>query len=247
MSKRRALVLAGAGASIDFGAPSTDDLTDFIEEKLLADPLMRDCGGDRAWTEIRHTLSEYYDDGRHSHRHPDTVNFEHIYHCAHELIFTFKPIHGAVREYRPILVPFVERHSAVTKDALRALIYRMAGFILDELSAACEPPIEHLASLSAFVAKLKEDHVTRIYTTNYDDFFLQANRDLYTGFSPASSPDQKSLDRQEFWSADDRDCVYHLHGSVHLSFGLPRTRDADLGSLYSEVPPVFLVLCSPKD
>ena len=82
MRKKRALVLAGAGASIDFGAPSTDELTDSIEAKLLSDPLMRECGGDRAWTEIRDTLSEYYDDGRHSPACSETVNFEHIYHCV---------------------------------------------------------------------------------------------------------------------------------------------------------------------
>ena len=82
MRKKRALVLAGAGASIDFGAPSTDELTDSIEAKLLSDPLMRECGGDRAWTEIRDTLSEYYDDGRHSPACSETVNFEHIYHSV---------------------------------------------------------------------------------------------------------------------------------------------------------------------
>ena len=91
MRKKRALVLAGAGASIDFGAPSTDELTDSIEAKLLFDPLMRDCGGDRAWTEIRDTLSEYFEDGLDSAMCPVGVNFEHIYHCAHELIFAFKP------------------------------------------------------------------------------------------------------------------------------------------------------------
>ena len=145
---------------------------------------------------------------------------------------TFTANDGAVREYRPVLVPFIRRRTAVAREALRRLIHRTAQIVLTELSAASEPPISHLASLSAFVAKLKEDHVTRVYTTNYDDFFLQADQDLYTGFSPAPSPVQKSLDRREFWSNRDRDCVFHLHGSVHLSFGLPRAPDADLGALY---------------
>ena len=62
-SNKRALILTGAGASLDFGAPSTIDLTNSIEKKILAHGWMRDCGAAEAWSQIRKTLSHYFHDG----------------------------------------------------------------------------------------------------------------------------------------------------------------------------------------
>ena len=108
----------------------------------------------------------------------------------------------------------------------------MAKFIFDELSAVCKKPAKDLKPLAKFVTKLRRDHVTRMYTTNYDDFLLQAAPDLYTGFDPTSNSTAKCFDRQEFWKDIDRDCVFHLHGSVHLAFHAPQAPDADLGALH---------------
>ena len=226
MRKKRALILAGAGASIDFGAPSTAKLTSNVEARVLADKWMRNCGGDRAYREIHESLKGYLHDGR------CAVNFEHIYHCAHELLFTFEPSVGAVNEYRPLLVPFIQRQFSAVEDELRALVERMAKFIFEELSSVCDRPTRSLAPLAAFVAKIRKDHVIRIYTTNYDDFLLQAAPDLHTGFERTRSANPKPFDARLFWQAIDDDCVFHLHGSVHLGFPLPPSRDADIGALY---------------
>ena len=173
---KRALVLTGAGASLDFGAPSTAELTRKIKTRVLSDEWMKDCGGDLAYQEICKTLAGYLRGGA------CAVDFEHVYHCAHELLFTFESTPGAVNEFRPILVRFIERRLAADEEALRALVDGMVKFIYAELSAACGNPSESLAPLAAFLAKLRKDHITRFYTTNYDDFLLQAAPDLYTGF-----------------------------------------------------------------
>ena len=224
--KKRALVLTGAGASLDFGAPSTATLTKAIEKKVCADKWMQENDSDCAYFEISKTLVRYL------HGDADAVNFEHIYHCAHELLSTFEPTPSAANEYRPILVPFIKRQIVAEEQALQALVERMAEFIFTELSAVCEKPTRSLDPLAAFLAKLREDYITRIYTVNYDDFLLQAATDLYTGFERAPSPDAKSFDGRAFWQETDADCVFHLHGSVHLGFGLPPAPNADLGALY---------------
>ena len=223
---KRALVLTGAGASLDFGAPSTAELTRKIKTRVRSDKWIKHCGGDQAYREICKTLAGYLRGGA------CAVNFEHVYHCAHELLFTFEPTPDAVNEFRPILVPFIERRFPADEEALRALADGMVKFIYAELSAACGNPSRSLAPLAAFLAKLRKDHITRLYTTNYDDFLLQAAPDLYTGFDSASSPDPKSFDPQVFWKAIDVDSLFHLHGSVHLGFAHPPSRDADLGALY---------------
>ena len=224
--KKRALILVGAGASLEFGSPSTTKLTKAIETRVCADEWMQVCGGAHAYLQISQTLAGYLEGGERA------VNFEHVYHCAQELLFTFEPIPEAVNEYRPILVPFISRRIAVEQNALRALAERMVEFIFAEISAVCEKPTTSLNPLAAFLAKLREHYITRLYTTNYDDFLLQSAPDLYTGFDSTPSPDAKGFDGQEFWQKTEADCVFHLHGSVHLGFGHSQTRDADLGTLH---------------
>ena len=181
------MVLTGAGASIEFGAPSTAKLTKTIKEKVCTDKCMRHCGGDRAYLEINKTLADYLQDGA------DTVNFKHIYHCAQELLFTFEPTLGAVNEYRPILQPIIERRCAIDENALRTLVRRMAEFIFAELSAVCEKPKQSLDPLAKFIEKLRADHITRIYTTNYDDFLWQAAPDHVHWFSSCIEPRPQTL------------------------------------------------------
>ena len=223
---KRALILTGAGASIPFGAPSTFDLTQSLGKTVLADDWMRRCGGGHAWCEIVTRLAGYLNGGA------DAVNFEQVYHCAHELLSTFEPTPGAANEFRPVLVPFITRRADFTETSLRELVTRLVQFIWDDLSAASERPDPSLAPLAAFIARLREHHVTRIYTTNYDDFVLQSAPDLYTGFDPTRDPSPERFDHRAFWRSATRDCVFHVHGSVHLSFGDALPTDPDLGDLY---------------
>ena len=231
MHKNRALVLIGAGASLEFGAPSTTDLTNYIEKKILNDDWMQFNSGYQAWIEIKHTLSRYFDNDAYNTNSCPTVNFEHIYHCAHELLSTFEPIERTANEFRPVLVPFINRSTNLGDKTLRVLVNRIAEFIFAEMVAVCERA-KSLNTLTAFLAKLRQDHIVRIYTTNYDDFLLQAAPDLYTGFDPEPRCGAKPFDRQKFWNAIGQDCSFPLHGSVHLSFGLPHAPDADLNALY---------------
>ena len=97
LPRKRALVIAGAGAALEYGAPSTSKLTELVRKKIRADDVMRLFGADQACRRIDETLSAYLVGGS------DAVNFEHIFHCAQELLSnTFKPTPGAVNEFRPI-------------------------------------------------------------------------------------------------------------------------------------------------
>jgi hypothetical protein len=207
---KRALVLFGAGASIDYGAPSTATLTQAIENTVQADAIMRHTGGDVAFRNIRARLGDYL----------GAVNFEQIYHCVHELIYTFSPPAGAVDEYRPLLVPFIKTTLDLDRQALEALADKIVEVIYTEASNCCEAPLVPLGTLENFIAGLRRDWITRIYTTNYDDFLLQAAPDLYIGFDPAA-PSPKRLDIGSFWNNEDQDCLLYLHGSVHMGFPNP--------------------------
>lgn len=68
---KRALVLFGAGASVEYKAPSTVGLTDTIERQVAADRYMQMSGGDVAFQTIKAGLASYL-------QKPSVINFEQI-------------------------------------------------------------------------------------------------------------------------------------------------------------------------
>ncbi len=224
-SRKTALILIGAGASLDFGAPSTSALTQMLAEAVHADAWMAASGGADAYDIIAAALAGYYHGGA------DFVNFEHIYHCAHELRHMGLPSPGAVNEYRPALVPFIKPKFKIPSRALDAVAGFMTDRIFGIIAACCERPSLDLTSLRTFIAQIRATHTARIYTTNYDDFVLQAAPDLFTGFAKEASPKAKRFDGNAFWARSNDDSLFHLHGSVHLGFARDR-REAPIGELF---------------
>ena len=210
--RKRVIVLMGAGASIEYKAPSTQDLTNAIKRDVMADALMNSTGADAAFAKINKGLQGYLSEG---------PNFEQIYHCTHELLALSALTPGAVDEFRPLLYPFMADKTGIPGDALCALIDKMAEVIFAEVSAACARNPLSLAPLTDFVSRLRADCITRIYTTNYDDFLIQAAPDLYTGFDPEPSPGPKRFQLDRFWSTFDLHSAFYLHGSVHMGFVPP--------------------------
>ncbi len=115
---------------------------------------------------------------------------------------------------------------------LQALVKKMAEDIFAEVSAACDRNPLTLRPLADFAASLRTDHVIRIYTTNYDDFLLQAVPDLYTGFAATPSTAPKRFESDQFWYKDDQASAFHLHGSVHMGFATPHVINGDVGELF---------------
>ena len=100
---------------------------------------------------------------------------------------------------------------------MQAVAHKIIEIIYSEASVCCETPAVGLTPLAEFIARLRKDYITRIYTTNYDDFLLQAVPDLYTGFDPAwASP--KPFGLETFWRKENEASLFHLHGSVHMGF-----------------------------
>jgi hypothetical protein len=210
--RKRVVVLMGAGASIEYEAPSTPALTDAIERSVMADAYMTSTGAKAAFVKIKRGLQGYL---------REVPNFEQIYHCTHELLSLNAPTPGAFDEFRPLLYPFMADKTGIPKRALEALIDKMAQEIFTEVSTACARNPLSLAPLTDFVSRLRADCITRIYTTNYDDFLIQAAPDLYTGFDPEPSPGPKRFQLDRFWSTFDLHSAFYLHGSVHMGFVPP--------------------------
>lgn len=221
---KRALILLGAGASVEYGLGATGWFGDEIEKRLRANEYCVKSGGLRAFLRVRRALKAYYGKD-----HQGEAHFERIYHALHELAELVHPVNGAVPRYKPVLKaflqlkrvyePIVPNAVAGTRDfdaACQAMIEAIYD-IASKASDTLEKPIDNFAS---FFASMRQEYVVRTYTTNYDDFALQAAPDLYTGFTvPHASGTYFHFDEQEFWRSWNLDSLFHLHGSVH--FGWP--------------------------
>lgn len=199
---KRALVIIGAGASVDFGLGATDWFGKEIEARLTSNTFCVANGGLDAYLAVRDGLTAFYN-GEASEAH-----FERIYHALHEVAELTRPIAAAVPKFRPILQSLVDvksnyvpthpngmggfRDFEVACDAVIQAIYEIA-------SLASDKPAIPLDSFAAFLRGLRRDHVVRAYTTNYDDFALQAAPICTPGSRPLALPARTSaLTRASF-------------------------------------------------
>lgn len=179
----------------------------------MTDPLMKHTGSDVAFQNIKSGLAAYLRSGK--------PNFEQIYHCAHELIFTFPPTVGAFDEFKPILQPFMSNITGIKETALRSLCEKIVQIIFSEFSLACDNALPDFDTFGHFMTTLSANYITRCYTTNYDDFVLRASPGLYTGFAGSLGDGPRKFELNRFWRKENTDSVFHLHGSVHMGFPHP--------------------------
>jgi hypothetical protein len=147
---------------------------------------------------------------------------------VHELAF-LSPTPGAVDEFKPLLAAFVSDNSGLSRESLVALAHKIIEIVYREASDCCASPKVALDPLRDFLAGLFAAGRTRIYSTNYDDFVLQAVPGLYTGFSGPADPSRFDIDT--FWDHAEENALFHLHGSVHFGFPTPAA-GAEIGELF---------------
>ncbi|NOX65841.1 MAG: hypothetical protein GXO85_08585 [Chlorobi bacterium] len=217
---KRTFLLFGAGASIEFGAPSTSLMSEKIENYIKLDEWAEYRKVDNVYQEIKLKLSKYLSSD-------EAVNFENIYHCVHELLQFVPHTEGAVDEYKFLLQPFISSKDEISPDSLRTLEQTIIKAIYNTISDVCAAPVISLDPFSMFLKLLKKQGVLRAYTTNYDDFPLQASPDFYTGFDEGNAV---KFNPKYFWRKGwDTNSLFHLHGSIH--FGFPHGKNFDIGEI----------------
>ncbi len=210
---RRALVVMGAGASVEYGIPVTADFGQIIEAAVRNDAYCQRTGGVDVYLDVAGKLLTYY-------RSQAEAHFERIYHVLHELD-AFRLTSRAVAKFRPVMYPFLEMTKSYEAQALRAAARTMTECIYSKVSAVCGSPEQLLDPLASFFENLEQKYAPRVYTTNYDDFVGQATQSSYfTGFTQ-SHGDHVDFDAASFWSHWDKPALFHVHGSIHMGFPRP--------------------------
>lgn len=211
--KKRAIIILGAGASVEYGIPTTMNLTELIEKDICDDDWMKLNEFYTTYKFIKDELSAYLTS-------PSSVHYENIYHCIHELLHLSPKVVGGTDRFRPLLRPFLQNNTGIEKRTLRNLERKILGSIFSVISGLCEKPTNSLLPLREFLTSISEKFTTRIYSTNYDDLPIQAigNHNYFnTGFTPFRDGLSK-FDSKNFWKNWDKNSLFHLHGSVHMSF-----------------------------
>lgn len=212
-TKKRAVVLMGAGAGLHLGAPRTSELTAHIQASVANADYDGQTVLTDAYQQIEEKLTEYLEQ-------PSDVNFEHIYHVVHELLKHVPHTKGAVNVFRPLLSPFLTSTLHLDEHVLRRLATTITDAIFSHLTAVSMAKPD-TTTLADFIKTIQVDHTLRLYTTNYDDLVLQAAPDLYTGFVERDDGEPGQFDIDNFYQRQDTDSAFFLHGSVHFGFPHP--------------------------
>jgi hypothetical protein len=172
---------------------------------------------------VRDAINAYYGQGPNP-TSRKVANFEEVLYQLNLLIpyhFDEGFTHGSNGLLKPVPFPDVRMQGRtpakkVDGHVLRNLTCVLLDAIVDHFIEMCAKAktekVTEIATLRNFLAALNEEFDIGIVTLNYDDIFLQACPDLFTGFDAGGAFDPLSVfvrERGHF--------IYHLHGSIHFA------------------------------
>ncbi len=210
--KRKLLIVGGAGASIEFGFPSTFDIHENLKSAAQSNfPLVRDQK-QNLYCYIYDEISKYWSGLG---RRPD---FEDALFAIYELAATYP-----AGQFTGVIGAFVERHpfpeiiragqrKLVDSNVLRHLGAHLVDAILSDFRRRCKTPRVNAAKLQDLMDALASEFEISIVTTNYDDLLYRAAPGLETGFQP----DVSDFYAERIFARKSWPCILHLHGSVHF-------------------------------
>ena len=200
-TKKRVVMLVGAGASCDFGIALTSDLTLEIKNWLnnLSDEENKNIVGIRygeLYNNIQDVLKEYY-------KSTEQAHFERIYHVITELSNYFHAKIYSVRHnnVKPVLFPFLNfdkidslvfrkeeqflsedeqdtKEAHILFEIARKIEYCISQYMIEKCEFINDKKSsqfrQNLDNFSSFISNISKKYIPRIYTTNYDNIILQA-------------------------------------------------------------------------
>ncbi len=220
--KKKLLIVAGAGASIEFGMPSVREIDGLFEQWAMQ--IAHISGQDKSlYTYVKEVSNAYY--SRNKRNRLDVLsNFERT-------LFTIQTLHSIVTDkegrFNHNLAAFVDMKEFPEIIKFRNEIGRVEGFdfhhlysrLIDQLlqlfrsrcMALATQRSSELQRLAKLIQALQSHFEIGVVNLNYDTVLLSACPSLKTGFDPVTGLFDKKIVYSSEW-----DFIYHLHGSVHF-------------------------------
>lgn len=226
ITKRKLLIVLGAGSSIPCGMPTLTQLDEKMKTwsgEWRDEPALPHGTERGIFNDLWEIVDEYYRQNNRP-RLGLRANFEKILGEMTALASWVTPspfgnaLVAAVREGTPS-DKFTWAHGHSEPYFYRQLIIAQASFLMTKLaeyvrqrSAALDVNSSAYAAYKQFFSRLRDEFEVGIYTLNYDDIAWRSWPDAFTGFSGGK------FDARQVSSRPDWAFIYHLHGSVHYSF-----------------------------
>ena len=230
--KPKLLILAGAGAAVEFGMPSVSDVDHFLSGVAQEYFSLVDCPDSNLYKYIHKNIQEYwqYNTGLQN-KNP---SFE-------DVLYTISTLHSVVPAgyYTGNLGAFVTlkalpmlNYFGKCKQADISAIRNLGGYLVDALlekfRALCRAPVPtilpRIEELRNFITDLSNAYEIAVVTTNYDDMLYRCLPWIETGFDNAHGG---RFNPRRIVGRDSWPCLLHLHGSVHFDM------DYDNGNLHA--------------
>lgn len=234
--KRKLLIVAGAGASIEFGMPSVSDIDKLFmtwSQELL--PLAKQPD-ENLYSYIKQALSNYYSNNPGT-RKEVLLNFEHLLYTIQSLYQIMVDRNGRFNHKLnafitllplPEIVRFGEELGATNSDDLHSLHSRLVDKLLIHIRDKSKNLVanrpQEVLQLGTFIDELSDVFKIGIVNLNYDNVILKVSKDLQTGFDPKTGEFEKRRVLNDSW-----DFLYHLHGSCHFDM---RGKNTDMHQIY---------------
>ncbi|WP_284083697.1 SIR2 family protein [Acinetobacter nosocomialis] len=222
-TNQRALIVMGAGASVEYGIPITSAFTNDITDKINNNDYFKKQGITEVYNYVKDTLVRYY-------QNEGDAHFERIYHALHELN-AHHYFEGAIAKFSPVMAPFFETQHTFSQIQILGATKAIIEIIYTQASTVCDTNTIDLAPLKNFFDKVQQQYVPRVYTTNYDNFIHKATEGKYfTGFTRKLG-DLNLFDGKSFFEHWNDPSLFYLHGSVHMGFPPPFTPEIEIGDI----------------
>lgn len=221
MSKKKLLMVAGAGGSLPFGMPSVAAVHGILDRATQNEyPLHSDIE-QNLYVWVYQEILNYWRDvmPRHSVKTP---NFEDVLYAIYGMSTAFpsgyysSPFGALIarRQYPHHLWWWREQRES-NDFTFNELGCFLADEIVNDFRRRClelhNTHAQQLADLANFLAVIRQEFDIAVVTVNYDDILYRNLQPIVTGFDLRGAFHDDLLLHRDAWP-----CIVHLHGSVHF-------------------------------
>ncbi len=212
-SKKKLLIIAGSGATIEYKMPSVSAIhgsfLDICDERFL----FQDIPDQNLYKFLYDSLEQHWKDSK-----PSNYNIKPSFEDVLYLIFS-------LTSYNPFFVlekiPTLRnsnKNNNFDHRKTRGALQDLSQFLIDKLlldirQKCIDVGNESHREIESFYENLSESYLVSTVTTNYDNILYRSSGNKLTGFIDSNGTFNEGLiiERQE-WP-----CFVHLHGSIHFN------------------------------